>query len=193
MHLPSPFDQLPNTAHRRIELAARSTLFHQGEPTRGVFHLMRGDLELRRVTENGDEIVLHKASAGNTFAEASLFAPMFHCNAIALKECSIVEIEKAEVLRLFATDTDFAMALTARFAGQVQSYRRRFEIMAIRSAEDRVYAALSDGMLSGSVKSLAGEIGLTHEVVYRALAKLVNSRRVKKTARGRYRLMSIHT
>lgn len=94
MHLPSPFDQLPNTAHRRIELAARNTLFHQGEPTRGVFYLIKGNLQLRRVTENGDEIVLHKASAGSTFAEASLFAPAFHCDAFALDECSIVEIEK---------------------------------------------------------------------------------------------------
>lgn len=188
MHLPSPFDQLPNTAHRRIELAARNTLFHQGEPTRGVFYLIKGNLQLRRVTENGDEIVLHKASAGSTFAEASLFAPAFHCDAFALNECSIVEIEKNAVLKLFATDTAFAMALTARFAGQVQSYRRRFEIMAIRSAEDRVYTAVSDGMLSGSVKSLAGEIGLTHEVVYRALAALVKQRRVQKIGRGQYRI-----
>lgn len=80
------------------------------------------------------------------------------------------------------------MALTARFAGQVQSYRRRFEIMAIRSAEDRVYTAVSDGMLSGSVKSLAGEIGLTHEVVYRALATLVKQRRVQKIGRGQYHI-----
>ncbi len=193
MRLPSPFDQLPNTAHRRIELVAKSALFHQGEPTRGVFFLMRGNLELRRVTENGDEIVLHKATAGSTFAEASLFAPTFHCNAMALVECSVMEIEKAAVLKLFATDTAFAMALTARFAGQVQSYRRRFEIMAIRSAEDRVYAALIDGMLTGSVKTLASEIGFTHEVVYRALAKLVKSKRAEKTARGQYRSLSSDT
>ncbi len=80
----------------------------------------------------------------------------------------------------------FAVALAQQFAGQVQTYRRRIEILAISSAENRVLTALSDGWLTGKVVDFAAEIGLTHEATFRALSNLVRDGRVVKTGRGRY-------
>ncbi|MFT6303631.1 MAG: DeoR/GlpR family transcriptional regulator of sugar metabolism, partial [Pseudomonadales bacterium] len=43
------------------------------------------------------------------------------------------------------------------------------------------------GMLKGSVKSLAHEIGLSPEVVYRSLASLTQSGRIQKVGYGQYK------
>jgi hypothetical protein len=98
------------------------------------------------------------------------------------------QISKAAVLERMRTDQDFAVAISARFAGQIQDYRRRIEITAIRNASDRVFAAVADGLLSRDIKSFAGLIGLSHEATYRALAALTQQGRLIKTGRGTYAL-----
>ena len=76
--------------------------------------------------------------------------------------------------------------MASRFAHQVQTYRRRLEILAIRSAEQRVLEAVWDGMMKNDITSFAATIGLTREATYRALAALARSGRLRKTARGTY-------
>lgn len=190
MHLPAPFDRLSQNAHQHVSMLAGESLFLQDDPTRGLYILIHGGLELRRFTSGGDTVVLHRVMPGETFAEASLFTAKYHCDCVATAPIKVLELDRKTVLDTFASDGTFAIMLTARFASQIQSYRRRLEIIAIRSAQDRVYAAMSDGMLTGSIKSFAGEVGLSHEVVYRALSKLVGQNRIKKVGRGRYERMT---
>lgn len=191
MRLPAPLDRLDSNTIRCVTLLAGASLFLQDAPTRGLCFLEHGSLELRRLTFSGEAVVLHRVMPGETFAEASLFVSRYHCEAIAITESAVLELDRKAVLSCFASDADFATALAARFASQIQTYRRRLEIMAIRSAEERVHAALLEGMLTGSIKSLAGEIGLAHEVVYRALAKLVKNKRIEKSAHGEYQPLPI--
>lgn len=68
----------------------------------------------------------------------------------------------------------------------MQIYRRRIELLAIRSAEDRVLTALTDRPVNGSIISFASEIGLTHEATYIALAILAHKGKVRKIGRGKY-------
>lgn len=189
MRLPAPFDRLGQNARKSISLEAGVSLFLQNAPTRGLYFLEHGGLELRRFSGIGDTIILHRVTKGETFAEASLFASGYHCEAVATIKSDVLELDRKAVLDYFAADKEFAIALTARFASQIQSYRRRLEIVAIRSAMDRVHAALLDGMLTGNIKSFASEIGLSHEAVYRALSQLVRQKHIEKIARGQYRLV----
>lgn len=190
MHLPTPFDQLSQNAQKSVPLMAGESLFLQDAPTKGLYILEYGSLELRRFTGGGDAVVLHRVMSGETFAEASLFTAKYHCEAVTTTASQVVELDRKAVLDRFSSDSKFAVALTARFASQIQSYRRRLEVVAIRSALERVYTALSDGMLVGNVKSFAGEIGLSHEAVYRAFSQLVRQKRIQKFARGRYGLIA---
>lgn len=186
MHLPAPFDRLSQSTHQHVTISTGGTLFRQDDPTRGLYILTHGSLELRRFTSGGDTVVLHRVMPGETFAEASLFTASYHCDCVATSPIKVLELDRKAVLDTFASDSTFAMMLTARFASQIQSYRRRLEIIAIRSAEDRVYTAMSDGMLTGNIKSFAGGVGLSHEAVYRALSKLVGQKRIQKVGRGKY-------
>ncbi|EFL90929.1 Crp/Fnr family transcriptional regulator [Ahrensia sp. R2A130] len=184
--VPAPFNQLPEDAFHHHTVRQGMTMFRQDDPTRGMFFVLSGEAELRRHTEAGTEIVLHRASSGETFAEASLFAERYHCDAVAVSDCEAVRIDRDAVLNRMKTDAAFSMDIAARFARQVQAGRRLVELLNVRSARERVHMALADGMLTGNVIAFARRIGLTQEATYRALAALVRSGVVRKTARGRY-------
>ena len=185
--LPVPFDRLPSNASSLLNVTRGQLIFRQAVPTFAMFFLEQGAVELQRHTEDGEKLVVHRVSPGETFAEASLFSNVYHCDASASEAGIVRRIDRQAVLKLFEKDPDFARALTARFATQVQSYRRRIEVLAINSAKKRVYAAILDGMMRGSVMALAADIGLTHESVYRALSDLVADGLLERVARGRYR------
>lgn len=74
--------------------------------------------------------------------------------------------------------------------GTVTLSRWSQELLAIRSAQERVYAALCEGMLTLAIKHFAASIGLAPETTYRAFADLVKDERIVKTARGSYGLIA---
>ena len=184
--LPSPLDQLATRATRNRVLDAGETLFRQGDSTRGLFYLMTGVIELRRITEAGHAALMFRATAGNTLAEASLFHNHYHCTAIATARSELVECSREAILERYETDVKFALAMSKRLATQVQQTRMRLELLSIRSAEERVYRAVVEGLLCDSAKSLANEIGLSAEAVYRALSVLSSKGRIRKLRYGCY-------
>ncbi len=184
--LPDPLKRLPASAFQIRTIECENALFHQGESTRGLYFLLSGAVQLQRVTEAGHQIVVLKATPNETFAEASLFHRTYHCTAVATQYSEVIECSKTVVINRYREDSTFAYAMSERFAHQVQHTRARLELFSIRSADERVFRALVDGMLTGSVRSLADEIGLSSEVVYRSLASLTKNGRIKKIGYGKY-------
>ena len=80
--LPTPLNRVPTDAQQELKVRKGEAIFHQGETTGGVFYVVRGRAELRRHTESGVQVVIHRAGAGETFAEASLFSGAYHCERI---------------------------------------------------------------------------------------------------------------
>ncbi len=184
--LPPPFDQLHSDAIRKISLAAGERVFRQGDKAAFIYYLAAGEVRLVRYSEGGSIIPVFRAVAGDTFAEASLFSPEYHCDAEAALPSEVLSVSKQAVLKTMAKDPAFGHALACRFASQVQGYRRKLEILAIPGAEDRVFAALSDGWLIGKIADFADEIRLSNEATIRALSALVRKGRVSRPARGCY-------
>lgn len=184
--LPSPFHLLPPPALSRRPVERGTVIARRDDRANAVYFLESGSVALVRYTELGDEIVIHRPQPGETFCEAALFSPFYHCDVIATETTQLIAINKTAVLDQMRNDPDFALAVSERFAGQIQEGRRRLEILAIRDARSRVFAAVADGLLGSDIKSLASFIGLTHEATYRALSSLVRSGKLIKTGRGRY-------
>ena len=124
--------------------------------------------------------MLYSAGPGQVIAEASLFSPVYHCDALASTNAVVRLYPKAAILQEFRRDPKAAQVFMAVLAREIMSLRARLELCSIHSARDRVrhYLALnagSDGrtvMLRGSVKELAADLGLTHEAMYRTLAAM---------------------
>ena len=167
---PQPFDILPERDLHYLELGSGHKLFQQGEKTTAMYYLHQGAVTLSRWGANGDEIIIHTAHDAESFAEAALFSDNYHCDAQTRTPCVLWEISKPALLSAYSKEPEFALALTAKFAQQVQELRHQKELLAIRSAPERVYAAMCEGLLTTDIKLFAASIGLAHETVYRALA-----------------------
>lgn len=186
--LPSPLDKLAKSSLNRRELVPGEALFIQENETTGLYFLVYGTIDLKRVTNAGHSVLIHRARHGDTFAEASLFSDTYHCTATADCRALVIECKRAEILRLMDSDTGFARSMASRFATQIQEARRRVELLSIRSADERILAALNDGLLVEDITTFAETIGLAPETVYRALAQLSQEGRIVKSARGRYKM-----
>jgi CRP-like cAMP-binding protein len=84
------------------------------------------------------------------------------------------------VRALLARDAVFAGEWIALLARHLHRARARVERVALRSAAERVLHYLNtegrgprcEVVIAGSIKDLARELGLTHESLYRTLARL---------------------
>jgi CRP-like cAMP-binding protein len=161
-------------------LAAGQTLFRAGSRSSGFFEVIGGTVRLVRVDRNGREAVLQTASGGDTLAEASLFSPAYHCDAIAATEAVVRLFPKSVMLAELQRDPKLARAFAAMLARQVMMLRTRLETRNIHSARERVrhFLAVNAGadrrtvVVSGTLKQLAADLGLTHEALYRTLARM---------------------
>jgi CRP-like cAMP-binding protein len=191
-------DWLPEALQRagsKRALKAGDTLFRAGTRTAGLYQVVSGRVRLARVNRRGREAVLYVATAGEILAEASLFSSSYHCDAIATTNAVVRLFPKAAVLAAFERDPSAALAFMTMLARQVMTLRMRLEQRNIRSARDRLRHYLSmnvgaDGRtvsLTGTLKDLAGELGLTHEALYRALAEMAKGGEIKR-GKGAIRL-----
>lgn len=187
---PSPtlIDVLGLTPQGVRRLAKGEALFHTGDPVAGFYFIREGEVRMTRHLADGAAVTLYVGQPGQTFAEASLFSPAYHCDAIADTDARVDVFAKTRVLDALQNRTDVALDFMAHLAHQVQGLRAQAELMHIRSAPDRVLAYIRTRVPAGRLETaierpwmaIAAEIGLTHEAVYRALAKLERDGRIRR-------------
>ena len=123
---------------RRHRLARGAHAFRQGDPAAAVFLVETGRVRLSRSLEDGSSLSLYVAEAGDSFAEASLSAAHYHCDAIAETDAVVLAVPKADLLAALAADPAECLALALALASQVRDLRARLELRNIRSASMRV-------------------------------------------------------
>jgi CRP-like cAMP-binding protein len=171
------------------DLAPGEFLFEQGNRASAIYKVESGRLRLIRRTVDDHLVVLHTARQGEFFAEASLYAEVYHCDAVAASQCRVRVYPKAKVMDALRNDPVVAEALMARLARQLQELRARMELRNVRSARERVlqYLRLRAGSndrsisIEGRLQDIAAEIGMTREAFYRALARLEAEGSVTRT------------
>ena len=192
---------LPDTARGAAidrTLRGGQALFHSGDRTAGLYEVVKGKVRLVRIDRSGHEAIVQVAMTGDTLAEASLFSPAYHCDAIAVGETVVRLYPKAVLFAEFKRNPATLQAFTVMLAHQVMALRTVLQRRAIRSARDRVRHFLTlnvgtDGRtvrLRGTLKELAAELGLTHEALYRALARMAADREIKRTG-GTIKLLTV--
>jgi CRP/FNR family transcriptional regulator, dissimilatory nitrate respiration regulator len=168
------------TAAAERRLKSGQVLFHAGTKSTGFYEVVSGSVRLVRVDPSGREAVLQVAAAGDSLAEASLFSPTYHCDAIATTQAVVRRYPKALLLAELERDPKVAKSFAAMLARQVMTLRTRLERRNIHSARDRIRHFLTVNVgangqtvtLPGTLKELAADLGLTHEALYRTLARM---------------------
>jgi CRP-like cAMP-binding protein len=159
-------------------LAAGQSLFRIGGATMGLFEVIRGKVRLIRTDPSGRETVLQSAAAGDLIGEASLFSPVYHCDAVA-SAASVVRLYPKAAILAALQNPEAGQAFMAMFAREIMRLRARLELSGMHSARERIRHYLvanaapgGETRLPGSLKELAAELGLTHEALYRTLAAM---------------------
>lgn len=164
-------------------------VFRMGAPAKHVFFLRSGRVALRRFGPGGEEVTIHVANTGDCFAEASLHASRYHCTAVALSTCEVAAIPSAELRQRLQSDPNFAMQWLQLLSTQLRNTRARVERLSIKGVAERVrHLLLTEGKgavpaitLRGSVRELAGQLGVTHEALYRVLATMERNGDIVRT------------
>lgn len=173
--------------HKHLEIG--EALFRQGDAAVAVYRVDRGRVRLVRHLEDGASVALHVANAGETFAEAALWADVYHCDCVAeAASTAVTMVPKAALLDALKSDAQASLTLARGLAAHVRELRAQLEMRNIRSAPERIMAWLrlqASGdppavRLDRPWTEIATEVGLTHEAIYRSLAVLARTGRIAR-------------
>ncbi|MFC3613016.1 Crp/Fnr family transcriptional regulator [Lutimaribacter marinistellae] len=180
---------------RSVVLEPGQSLFRQGDNPPGLPFLTDGRIDLLRHTETGRSVRIHVARAGETFAEASIFAETCHCDAIAAEASQLRLLPKRLVLEAFETQPGLGHIFSLHLAQSLMTARRLLELRAITPLTERFLARLSDlGDATGalprdtSLISIAADLDVTPPALYRAIAALEKRGVLTRPERGWVRL-----
>jgi CRP/FNR family transcriptional regulator, dissimilatory nitrate respiration regulator len=171
----------PLQAFSRIRDYARGEmLFRRGDPARSVFFVHSGEVRMLRSGRAGEDILLHRGRPGEYFAEAAIDCPEYLCDAIAFQASTLAVIPKSHLAALLRRDRGFATRWNEILMHELRMARARIERLALSSLAERVrHFVLTEGgddacevAMAGSLKDLARDLGVTHEALYRTLARM---------------------
>lgn len=151
-------------------------LFRQGSKPLYFYWLFTGELRLQRHSQDGNQMILQRCRQG-PFAEASVFSARYHCDGVATKTSQLLRVELPKFHALLQ-DPVFAPGYVRLMSAEVRKLRSRCECLALPKAEDRLMHLLAEhqtiqfGPGHGTLKDLAGELGMSHETLYRTLAAM---------------------
>ncbi len=161
---------------RTIVLDAGQRLFAQGDPPVAMYFVVAGDLALIRRGCGGEEFVIQRTGFG-MLAEASFDQHAYHCEAIARAPTRLLSMPRDRFVEAMASPR-FGAAWITHLARELRRSRCHAERLSLRTARDRIRhyieteGANGSAEITSTLKGWAGELGLTHEALYRALASM---------------------
>lgn len=188
------FEQLPPAQQAGIAAECRERrldkggmLFHKGDPARGFFVVIRGQIKLAFPAPQGNEKVVGIVGPRQSFGEALMFMdqpyPVF---AEAVVDSVLLHIPQGPVNQLMGCDQDFARAMLAGLSRRLHMLVQDVESYSIRSCAQRVIAYLlqhcpgvregtAEVVLPTSKYVIASLLNLTPETLSRVLHDLCES------------------
>ena len=151
-------------------------LFHQGETPQLMFFIVSGEAVLTRASSHGEAIILQRCKGGFV-SEASLLVDAYHCDAIATHNGLAITLP-IESLRAPLADSKFSMKWVQLLSKEIMRLRTQSERLGLKDIRSRlIHLIETEGThgvltLQADLKSIASEIGVTHEALYRVIASL---------------------
>jgi CRP-like cAMP-binding protein len=184
-------DVFPKALWKRRAVGGKEWLFRRGDPSTAIYEVESGAIRLEHSLDSGGELLFDDAGAGAVIGETSLLIGLCLCDARAVAPSEIRFIPRAAALSHLRANGQSALNFAAYLAREVTATRKRLELLRIRPAEERLLRWLlvrSGGKnalrVDISWKDVASEIGLAHETLYRALARLEEQERVRRKGRS---------
>jgi len=177
------------TGTREKRLQKGEMLFNKGDPARGFYVIVFGQIKLAFPSSQGNEKVISILGPRQSFGEAAMFMdrplPVF---AESLSDTLLLHIARNAVFELLEEDTTFAKRMLAGLSMRLHSLVQDVESYSLRSTTQRVIGFLlqhcdQEGhgdaettiALPTSKQVIASRLSLTPETLSRIFHDLVES------------------
>lgn len=152
-------------------------LFETGNKPAYMFFIASGEVVLERLGRHGESVILQRTRHGFV-GEASLQSARYHCDGKVTAPSEITQVPIREIRVAIATEPAFATRWISMLNLEVKRLRGQCERLSLHKVQDRLLHLLeTEGEggrypLGSGLKSLAGELGVTHEALYRCVADM---------------------
>lgn len=171
---------LPDALHPLAEpvaLVKGLALFAQGTQPWALFYVIKGEVVLERSGLQGQTVVLQRIRHGYV-AEASMQSEVYHCAGRVTLAGTGVRLPMQPLKHALASNPTFANRWIGMLNQEVRRLRAQTERLALKGVEARLLHLIEtegqDGALDihSGLKSLAAQLCVTHEALYRSIARL---------------------
>ncbi|XCC56257.1 Crp/Fnr family transcriptional regulator [Polynucleobacter sp. MWH-UH23A] len=141
-----------------------------------MYFVVSGEVILTRANRHGEPITLQRCKGGFV-SEASLLTDVYHCDAIATHSGMAITLP-IQSLRDALMDSSFSLKWVQLLSKEIMRLRTQSERLGLKDIKSKlVHLIETEGkagalQLQSDLKSMASEIGVTHEALYRAIATL---------------------
>lgn len=152
-------------------------LFPQGKKPEQMFYVASGEVVLQRLGTQGETLVLQRARQCFV-AEASLQSARYHCDAMVTVSGELLAIPIDLIRLALLADPEFALRWMGMLNKELKRLRAQCERLSLKGVRDRLLHLIeTEGQcgtlpLGVGLKSIALELGVTHEALYRTVAEM---------------------
>lgn len=158
-------------------------IFFQGDTARALHIVIDGWVKLYRITQNGNETVVHIFSRGQSFGEPiALQRSTYPVSAEAATDCHVISVPSDALLAILSTHPKAAISIISSMLIHLQGLVEQIEQLKARSGTQRVAAFIlelcPEGIDNTTVMMpydktlIAGRLGMQPESLSRAFGRL---------------------
>lgn len=135
----------------RVTLDAEQLLFSQGDPSKRFYLLLKGQMQLFRLSPEGAEKVIEIVNPGQTFAEALMFlnAPRYPVCASALCPSELIAIDAGDFSSMLRDSVDTCFQLLGVLSQRLRGLIGEIDDLTLHTATSRVARYLVAKMSPG--------------------------------------------
>jgi CRP-like cAMP-binding protein len=159
-------------------------LFHLGKAPEYMFFIVSGEAVLSRSNSHGEATILQRCKGG-FLSEASLLTDVYHCDAIATHAGTAITLP-INSFRNSLKDEQFSSKWIKLLSREIMRLRTQSERLGLKDIKSKlIHLIETDGkqgtlVLESDYKSLASELGITHEALYRTISKMADEGLIEK-------------
>lgn len=152
-------------------------LFTQRKRPQQMLYVVRGEVVLQRLGVQGENVILQRVRQGFV-AEASLQSSSYHCDAVVTLAGDLIAIPIDPIRKALLEDRAFAMHWIGMLNQELKRLRAQCERLSLKRVRDRLLHLIeTEGTgrslsFNAGLKSVASELGVTHEALYRTVSEL---------------------
>ena len=170
-----PLRLLDGLAEDLLEVDDGQRLFSRGDTIRWLYIVRTGEVHLIRHLEAGRELIMSRSGPDSMVAEGSMFSDHYHCDAVSVGPSRLSRFERGAVQDRVSADPDAIRAWSLWLTQSLQAARTRAEILSLKTVHERLEAWFAlhpeSEKTPSTWKSVAHEIGVSPEALYRELAR----------------------